>query len=148
MNRSFSMLILVGFALTAIHAGSAEAKGTKAGSGRPGQSYGGPKGQKLPPVVNKKLPNGYKPIVFGQGPITHGPINGIPPVYHPPTTPVTFGGNPPRAPSHDCGDHGCRHHDCHGYWSWLCCDRCFGDSFDCYYGDYSDDCSADCDSDF
>lgn len=43
-------------------------------------------------------------------PMGHGPVV-------PPTTPVTWGGNPPRAPSHGCGyDH--HHHDHHycGYW--------------------------------
>jgi len=182
MNHSFSLLVLVGFALTAIQAGSAEAKGSKAPAARPNSGatnsgYGGYHGSgsqpapKLPPVLNKlpnglnttvlghgpvkklppawnKLPNGINTTVLGHTPITHGPINGIPPIYDPPHTPVTFGGNPPRGPIHGRGNHGDWHRDYHRCWSWQCGDLCYGDSFDCYYGDFSDYLFADCDSDF
>jgi hypothetical protein len=70
-----------------------------------------------PTITNSRLLGGInrKPIaVFGNGlEWGHGPVV-LPPKG---TTPVTWGGNPPRAPSHGCEHH---HHD-HGWFvRYLC----------------------------
>ncbi len=75
-------------------------------------------------------------------PVGHGPVL-------PPAPPITFGGNPPRAPSHDCDRH---HGDCHEHCRfnlgpvWLG-DFCFDNLFGEFYGACSNDCSGDVDFD-
>jgi hypothetical protein len=154
MNRSFSVVALVAFALVAFQTVSAEAKGPKAqGSSHVVTNANTITKRGTPTKVNQlgsgDIDPGYfkKPIrQLPPGELGHGPV--IPPSA--PTPPITFGGNPPRAPSHDCGKHNgeyCHHgfDHCRGF-MWFG-DMCLGDGFNVYFGDSCDDGCGDSDFD-
>jgi hypothetical protein len=81
------------------------------------------------------LKNGGK--VFGQLPFG-GPSRGHGLVVLPKPTPVTWGGNPPRAPQHGC-DHNHDHHCDRGFFTDICYWNFWG---------FTSDCAYDCDYDF
>jgi len=165
MKRQTSLVALTAAALLACQAVSAEAKPTRAPShkstttsgvkvptGNIDPGYGVKPGQlKTGSGFNINNVNGAPALPtqtgIGNRPTGHGPV-----VL--PTNPVTWGGNPPRAPTTGCGDKcgnhdgDCCHHDCHHrhdrmWWSRMCFENMSGG----YYGD-CDDCYGDCDSDF
>jgi hypothetical protein len=154
MNRSFSVAALLAFAFVAFQTVSAEAKGPKGqGSNRVASNANTIARGGTPKKVNQlgsgNIDPGYFKKPIGQlppGELGHGPV--VPPKT--PTPPITFGGNPPRAPSHDCDKHHgdyCHHgfDHCHGF-------MCFGDMyladwFNVYFGDSGDDGYGDCDFD-
>jgi hypothetical protein len=172
MKRQISIVALIAAALIACQATSAQAKPTRAPAHKPTTT-----GVKLP-SGNIDPGYGVKPGqlknsggIFGTQPVTSQPISKQPPVFTgpltkptapivfpprlptPPPTPVTWGGNPPRAPTHGCGDKcGCHHGDCYSHDHRHCHDSmwwgqmCFGDMFGNNSGD-CDDFSGDCDSD-
>ncbi len=161
MNRSFSLAALLAFAFVAFQAVSAEAKGPKAQGSSHAVAHtntviakgGTPK--KVNQLRSGNIDPGYFKKPVGQlppgvvsglknGELGHGPV--VPP--SPPTPVITFGGNPPRAPSHDCEKHHgeyCHHgfDHCRGSFG----DTCFGDWFNIYLGGSCDDGYVDSDFD-
>ena len=159
MKRQISIVALIAAALIACQAGLAEAKAVRAPSHKPTTT-----GVKLP-TGNIDPGYGVKPgqLKTASGGFNINNVNGapiptqpprLPPRFPAPTNPVTWGGNPPRAPTTGCGDKcGCHHDGCYGHDHHRCHDSmwwgqmCFGDMFGGYNGD-CDDCYGDCDSDF